>query len=79
MYRKDGEIIVTVEDDGIGIDSESLSRIFDPYFSTKTDSMGLGLYMSRMIIERHLEGTIDVSLLEKGVKFTLIFADYRQS
>jgi signal transduction histidine kinase len=79
MYRKDGEIIVTVEDNGIGIDPESLSRIFDPYFSTKIDSMGLGLYMSRMIIERHLEGTIDVSSLEKGVKFTLTFADYRQS
>jgi signal transduction histidine kinase len=78
LYRENEHIIVTVEDDGVGIDPVSLSRIFDPYFSTKVDSMGLGLYMSRMIIERHLGGSIDVSSLEKGVRFTLTFIDSRK-
>jgi len=75
LYREEDRVVITVEDNGIGIDPESLTRIFDPYFSTKDDSMGLGLYMSRMIIERHLGGRIEVSSLEQGVRFTLTFID----
>jgi signal transduction histidine kinase len=73
LYRKEGKAIVSVEDNGKGIDAVALSKIFDPYYSTKTDSMGLGLYMSRMIIEKHLGGKIEVESLEKGVRFTLSF------
>jgi len=74
LYRSEHDgVIVSVEDNGKGIDPKSLSQIFDPYYSTKIDSMGLGLYMSRMIIEKHLGGRIEVESLAKGVKFTLFF------
>lgn len=63
--------VIAVEDNGIGIDPEQVSKIFDPYYSTKIDSMGLGLYMSKMIVERHLRGTIDVEMLEQGTRFRI--------
>ena len=65
------QVIIVVEDDGAGIPLEYRDKIFDPYFSTKTDSMGLGLYMSKMIIERHLNGVIEVTSLIQGTRFTL--------
>jgi PAS domain S-box-containing protein len=51
----DGEasITITVEDSGSGIDPAHLDSIFDPFFTTKTNGMGLGLAISRSIVEAH--------------------------
>jgi len=51
----DGEasITITIEDTGSGIDPDHLDRIFDPFFTTKTQGMGLGLAISRSIVEAH--------------------------
>ena len=58
----DEHVITTVCDNGGGIDEKILTRLFDPYFSTKDKQVGtgLGLYMSKIIIEKHLHGTIEV-------------------
>jgi len=69
--REDNTIVVTVEDNGKGISEETLGRVFDPYFTTKEDSMGLGLYMTKIIIEKHMNGAIMVDMLPKGTKFTI--------
>ena len=42
-----------VRDTGVGIDSERMTKLFDPFHTTKTDGMGIGLSVSRSIIERH--------------------------
>jgi signal transduction histidine kinase len=74
LFRKNGDIIISVEDNGKGIEKDAISKIFDPYYSTKKDSMGLGLYMSKMIIEKHLKGEIFVeSSLGDGAKFIIKF------
>ncbi|MEJ2032539.1 MAG: ATP-binding protein [Deltaproteobacteria bacterium] len=44
---------IAVRDQGTGIAPENLEKIFDPYFTTKSESSGLGLAVSRSIIERH--------------------------
>ena len=62
---------ITVTDTGIGIPSENLSKIFDPYFTTKSDGNGLGLTSTFSIIKRH-EGYISVeSESGKGTTFYL--------
>jgi signal transduction histidine kinase len=68
------ELIITVEDDGIGIDEENILKISDPFFTTKPagEGTGLGLFISYAIIEEH-NGHINVeSKLNKGSKFTVL-------
>ena len=62
-----------VEDNGGGVLVEPKSKIFEPYFSTKKDSdgTGLGLYMSKMIIEKNINGKLIVNNTKKGAKFEI--------
>jgi signal transduction histidine kinase/PAS domain-containing protein len=65
------QIVITVEDTGIGIPSSMIDSVFKPYFTTKKDGKGLGLNICKQIIEAH-NGKIAVkSKLGKGTKFTL--------
>ncbi len=62
---------LSVRDEGTGIDPKCLSRIFDPYFTTKPTGIGLGLATVYSIISKH-KGTIRVdSKLGEGTTFTL--------
>ena len=68
----DGDFFVfEVEDNGGGVPEEILPKVFDPYFSTKTEKngTGLGLYMSKTIIEEHCHGSLTVSNTSRGAKF----------
>jgi two-component system NtrC family sensor kinase len=55
-----GRVVVTVRDWGIGIASEDVPHVFDPYFTTRRAGTGLGLPISRNIIEG-LGGSVGVS------------------
>jgi len=68
-----GRIRLTVADTGPGIPPDAMSRIFDPFYTTKTSGTGLGLSVSYGIIRDH-SGTVDVeSSVGKGATFVLTF------
>ncbi len=64
---------ITVQDDGGGIDEAIFEKIFEPYFTTKFKSQGtgIGLYMSKTIIERNMEGRIYAENVNGGAKIVI--------
>jgi len=68
-----GRAVITVKDNGSGIDNEALEKIFIPFFSTKKTGSGIGLSLSKQIMLQH-EGRITVkSKLGEGTEFVLRF------
>jgi len=72
LYRHGKKVIISVENSGKPISEEVMKKIFQPYFTTKKDSMGLGLYMTKIIVEKHMKGEILIERLENGTKFLII-------
>ncbi|NLX12398.1 MAG: PAS domain S-box protein [Phycisphaerales bacterium] len=63
--NRTGQVTITFRDTGRGLDSDSRERLFDPFFTTKPDGMGLGLSISRSVIEEH-EGRLWASPRPEG-------------
>lgn len=71
--EENNKCIVEISDNGIGMDTAALIRLFEPYYSTKPKGNGLGLTNAHNIILNH-KGSIDVSSQpEKGTKFIIVF------
>ncbi len=70
--KSGGEAVVTIEDDGCGIDPQDLPHIFDPFFSTDPASgMGLGLSVTHSILVAHGGSIAAASELGKGTTITI--------
>jgi signal transduction histidine kinase len=72
LREVDGLAQVTVINNGGTIDEQILPRLFEPYFSTKEGGTGIGLYMSKMIIENSMNGQISVRNIPNGVEFKIV-------
>jgi len=73
IAERDGKAVITVRDNGRGIAPEHLEKMFTPFFTTKSsgEGTGLGLYVSRGIVEAH-GGTIRAENAEGGgARFTI--------
>lgn len=62
---------ICIIDNGGGIAEANLDKIFDPYFTTRENGSGIGLYMSKVIVEHHMQGHLNVSNYKDGTKFCI--------
>ena len=74
-FRQDDDrVIISISDNGLGIESEQLSRLFDPFYTTKPVGQGTGMGLSisyQIVVDRH-GGTLDcISAIGSGTKFVI--------
>jgi PAS domain S-box-containing protein len=83
VYQEEMNIYIKIKDNANGINEEYIDKVFDQYFTTKEHEKGsgLGLYMSKQIIENHMNGKIEVKNVNyvyegeefNGAEFSIIF------
>jgi PAS domain S-box-containing protein len=73
MFSQEGRAVVTVSDNAGGIPEEILDKIFDPYFTTRgpEQGTGIGLYMSKIIIEKNIPGRLSARNSAEGAEFRI--------
>ena len=81
LYKKNDLVVIKVKDNALGIKDEVISKIFEPYFTTKhkTQGTGLGLFMCQEILSKHMNGSLSVKNVKyeyenksyKGAEFTV--------
>jgi signal transduction histidine kinase len=76
VYDPDG-VLVSVEDSGTGIDPKHIDRIFDSFFTTKSEGLGMGLSICRSIIEAHDGRLWASSGLDHGSVFNVQLPAFR--
>ncbi|NVN89195.1 MAG: PAS domain-containing sensor histidine kinase [Desulfuromonadales bacterium] len=74
IFRENKRSVVTIHDNAGGISDDVLPKIFDPYFTTKEQGKGtgIGLYMSKTIIEKNIEGSLTARNVDGGVEFRIV-------
>lgn len=74
LENENSNISIRVEDNGGGVNEQYIDLIFDPYFSTKEASKGsgLGLYISKLIIEQNMNGELKVENNNNGAVFKIL-------
>ncbi len=78
--KKDVQITITIdkqtiaiEDNAGGIDKKIIDKIFEPYFTTKKENDGIGLYIAKTIVEKEMGGKLSVSNITNGARFEIRF------
>lgn len=73
VFQENGRSVVTVRDNGGGLPADVLSKIFDPGFTVKQQGRGrgIGLYISRKIVEKKMRGSLTVYNVDGGAEFRI--------
>lgn len=71
VTKKENKSLVLIADNAGGINSDIIHKLFEPYFTTKEVGTGLGLYMSKMIVEKNMGGILSVRNTNDGAEFSI--------
>lgn len=75
LLREKDRVVIQIVDTGGGIESENLDRVFEPYFTTREQNKGLGLYISKLLIKESMNGEMRVENVDsvdfKGTKILI--------
>ncbi len=71
VNKQSKKIVISIQDSGRGLDEEQKARIFEPFYSTKKGGMGIGLYLTRKIVEAHGGDCELFSTAKNGTTFTI--------
>lgn len=74
LSTENGNVRITIEDNGGGIDAAQQEKIFEPYFSTKEEGkgVGLGLFFAKNLVENSFKGRIEVDNSGEGARFIVV-------
>lgn len=72
-WRVENQFACQVWDNGAGLEQEQLAQIFEPFYTTKTDGLGLGLAISRRLVHAHHGQLTAENRPQGGAAFTLLF------
>ncbi len=75
-YHDNHQVIIEITDNAGGIPENIINKIFEPYFTTKEEGKGtgIGLFMSKRIIEERMQGRLNIVNVKDGAKFSIILA-----
>lgn len=79
LYQHAENNIIEIIDNGMGMSAETQNRLFEPFYTTKSEGTGLGLGLSKQFIKENKGEIFLESELNKGSKFTLVFKRWEQS
>ncbi len=71
VYSKNNDICIEIKDNGIGIEEEKLEKIFEPFYTSKENGDGFGLYMVKLIIEDKMNGKIKAIKSDDGTNILI--------
>lgn len=71
LSQQNHKAVITIGDNAGGIDAHILNKIFDPYFTTRPQGNGIGLYMTKMIIENNMHGEVSAINASEGAVFKI--------
>jgi PAS domain S-box-containing protein len=79
IFSQGDKIMITVADNAGGIPEDVIGKIFEPYFTTKGPGKGtgIGLFMAKTIIERHMNGKLSAQNVKDGVEFRIEVAPFQ--
>ena len=71
LFKEGEKKVITVRDNAGGIPDSIREKLFEPYFTTKETGTGIGLYISKIIIEKRLKGSIVARNTGDGLEFRI--------
>jgi two-component system, sensor histidine kinase and response regulator len=76
LFKKDSKIVLMLDDNAGGIENNKIEKLMDPYYTTKENGTGIGLYMVKLVVKNSFNGDLKVVNSNTGLKFIIFLENY---